>query len=270
MSRHGFSWIALYPLLTACAGCIGTTGGDLFTFSAFAAGPEGAEAAAGGTYSFKSGRDYTVSLTRARLHIGAVYLNNSVPSSVAASSSCALAGIYTAEVTTGLFVDVLSSTPQRFPAPGSGTSERAPTGEIWLNGGDVNDPSDTTVILDIQGTAEKDGISYPFEGQVTISTNRVSPVEDVAQPGSNPICKQRIVTPIPTDIQPTTGGALLVRVNPRGWFGNVEFAALERVSDAPPLYRFADSSEDPPSRNLYGGLTASGETYSFHWQDRTP
>ena len=31
MSRHGFSWIALYPLLTACAGCIGTTGGDLFS-----------------------------------------------------------------------------------------------------------------------------------------------------------------------------------------------------------------------------------------------
>ena len=269
MSRHGFSWIALYPLLTACAGCVGTTGGDLFTFSAFAAGPEDAEAAPGGTYSFRSGREYNVSLTKAKLHIGAVYLNRSVPPPVA-TTTCALAGIYTAEVTTGLLVDVLSSTPQPFPAPGSGTSERAPTGEVWLHGGDVNDPSDTTVILDIEGTAEKGGVSYPFEGQVTISTNRVSPVEDVAQPGSNPICKQRIVTPIPTDIQPTTGGALLVRVNPRGWFGNVEFAALERVSDAPPLYRFADSSENPPSRNLYVGLRSGSEVYSFHWQDKTP
>ena len=270
MSRHGFSWIALFPLLTACAGCVGTTGGDLFSFSAFAAGPEDAEAAPGGAYSFRSGRGYDVSLTRARLHIGAVYLNKSVPSSVATNTSCALAGIYTAEVTTGLFVDVLSSAPQPFPEQGFATSERAPTGEIWLNGGDVNDLSDPTVILDVEGTAEKAGVAYPFQGQITISTNRAPIVDDAAQPGAHPICKQRIVTPIRTDIQPTSSGALLVRVNPRGWFGNVDFAALERVSDSPPLYRFTDSSEDPPSKNLYSGLRSSSEVYSFHWQDKAP
>ncbi len=267
MPRHGFSWIALLPLLTASAGCVGTTGGDLFTFSAFAAGPEDAEAAPGGTYSFTSGRGYSVSLTRARLHIGAVYLNKSVPSSVANNTSCALAGIYTAEVTTGLFVDVLSSTPQPFPQPGFATSERAPTGELWLNGGDVNDAADPTVILDIEGEAEKYGVAYPFSGQVTISTNRASTVDDVAQPGAHPICKERIVTPIRTDVQPTSGGALLVRVDPRGWFGNVDFSALEKVSDSPLRYEFADSSENQPSKNLYIGLRSSGEAYSFHWQD---
>jgi hypothetical protein len=270
MSRHRFSLTALLPVLSLSAGCVGTTGGDLFTFSAFAAGPEDAEAAPGGSYSFTSGRGYTVSLTRAKLHIGAVYLNKSVPSSVATNTSCALAGIYTAEVTTGLDVDVLSSSPQPFPKPGFATSERAPTGEIWLNGADINSPSDPTVILDMAGTAEKDGVSYPFDGQVTISDNRASPADDPAQPGEHPICKQRIVTPIAIDVQPTAGGRLLVRVDPRGWFGNVDFVDLERVSDAPPLYRIADSSENPPSKNLYIGLRSSSGVYSFHWQDETP
>ncbi len=263
-------WLSLVALLPFCSGCVGTTGGDLFSFSAFAAGPEDADRTPGGAYSFSTGRGYAVSLTRAKLHIGGVYLDKSVPSSVATNTSCALAGIYTAEVTTGMDVDVLSSAPQPFPEPGFATSERAPTGELWLNGADINAPSDPTIILDVAGVAEKDGVSYPFDGQLTISSNRSATIVDPAQPGEHPICKQRIVSPIKIDIQPTAGGRLLVRVNPRGWFGNVDFAGLEKVSDAPPLYHFADSATDPPSKNLYIGLRSSSEIYTFHWQNATP
>lgn len=266
MSRLGISLLALLPL---CAGCVGTTGGDLFSFSAFAAGPEDADPAPGGTYSFSTGRGYAVTLTRAKLHIGAVYLNKSVPSSVGTSSSCALAGIYTAEVTTGMDVDVLTSSPQPFPDPGFATSDRAPTGELWLNGVDINNPTDPTVILDVEGTAtaKKNGASYPFEGRLTISDNRALPADDPGQPGEHPICKQRIVSPIKVDIKPSEGGRLVVRVDPRGWFGNVEFSGLEKEPGAPPLYQIADSSENPPSKNVYIGLRASSEVYSFHWQD---
>ena len=267
MSRPGISLLALLPLVVGSAGCLGTTGGDLFSFSAFAAGPEDGSPAPGGTYSFSTGRGYDVSLTRAKLHIGAVYLNKSVPSSVATNTSCALAGVYTAEVTTGMDVDVLTSSPQPFPEPGFATSDRAPTGEIWLNGVDINNPTDPTVILDVAGTAEKDGASYPFEGRLTISDNRALPVDDPGQPGEHPICKQRIVSPIKVDITPREGGRLVVRIDPRGWFGNVDFAGLEKDSNAPPVYQIADSSEDPPSKNVYIGLRSSSEVYSFHWQD---
>lgn len=267
MSRPGTSLLALLPLVVGSAGCLGTTGGDLFSFSAFAAGPEDGSPAPGGTYSFSTGRGYAVSLTRAKLHIGAVYLNKSVPSSVAKNTSCALAGVYTAEVTSGIDVDVLTSSPQPFPGPGFATSDRAPTGEIWLNGVDINSPTDPTVILDVAGTAEKNGVSYPFEGQLTISDNRALPVDDPGQPGEHPICKQRIVSPIKVDITPREGGRLVVRIDPRGWFGNVDFAGLEKDLNASPVYQIADSSENPPSKNVYIGLRASSEVYSFHWQD---
>jgi hypothetical protein len=260
--------IALLALAIAEAGCVGTTGGDLLEFDAFAAGPE--DAAAGASYAFVSGRDYQVSLTRARLHVGAVYMNQSVPTSVASDTSCTLAGTYVAEVTEGLDIDVLSPDLQRFPARGTATTTQARAGEVWLTGGDVDEESDPTVILDVAGTAEKDGASFPFEAALTIGQNRVIAPSDPAQPGARPICKQRIVTPIDLDITPSPGGRLVVRIDPRDWFGNVDFAGLEPDPDDPPLYRFSDDSTNPPSKNLYNGLRANAGVYSFHWERSSP
>ena len=133
-------------------------------------------------------------------------------------------------------------------------------------GGDVNDVHDRTVILDVAGTAEKSGESFPFQGTVTIADNRLAAPENPALPGGKPICKQRIVSPIAIDITPHAPGSLLLRVDPRGLVSNVEFSLLERVSDAPTLYRFADSSDDQPSANLFNGVRATG-AYSFEWLD---
>ncbi len=41
------------------------------------------------------------------------------------------------------------------------------------------------------------------------------------------ICKERIVSPIPTSIRVRAGGALWLRVDPRQLFTNVDFGALE-------------------------------------------
>lgn len=248
--------------LPSLGGCIGTTGGELVTFDAYAAGPE--DAAAGEPYTFQNSRGYAITLTRATVHVGAVYLNRSRPASVSSSTSCFLSGVYGAEVTSGLDVDILSPDLQEFPEPGSGTTERALAGEVWLFGGrDVNAPGDSTLILDVAGTATKEGASYPFEGRLTISENRVVPPDSPAQPGADPICKQRVVSPIPVDLRLSPGDALVLRVDPRGMFANVAFAELEQVSDEPPLYRFRDDGEDAPSRNLYSGLRAAQGTYSF-------
>lgn len=244
------------------AGCTGTTGGELVTFEAFAKGPD--DATAGEPYTFQNSRGYTVILTRARLHVGAVYLNRSRPSSVGSSTSCFLSGIYGAEVTSGLDVDILSPALQPFPEEGFGTTERVKTGEVWLSGGgDINETTDPTVILDVLGTASKGGVDYPFEGRITISNNRVIPPSSPAQPGSDPICKQRVVTPIPVDLALSSGDALVLHVSPRGLFASVEFSALALIEGSPPLYRFSDDDSDAPSRSLYSGLRAAQGTYSF-------
>lgn len=256
--------LATISLAPPLAGCTGTTGGELVTFDAFAAGP--ADAKPGEPYRFTSGRGWDVSLTRARLRVAGVYLNQAEVISVSGDTSCTLSGLYAAEVTTGMEVDVLSGELQRFPARGEATSDRARTGEVWLGAGRVDEPSDSTVVLDVAGTASKDGMTRAFEGQLTIGPNRVVASDDPAQPGRNPLCKQRIVSPIPVDLVPSPGGSLVLRVDPRGFFGNVDFGALASAGDSPPLWRFADAPDDQPSINLYAGVRASIGVYSFEWR----
>ena len=250
--------------LVASASCIGTTGGGTVRFDAAAAGPADAP---GGPLTFTSGRGYDVTLTRAVLHVGAVYLDQTMPTSGSQETSCTLPGTYVAEVTSGRDVDVLSPSPQSFPDPGDGTRTAARAAQVWLSGGAVDEVDDPTVILSIAGVAARDGGTYPFEGKVTIARNRLPASTDPSLPGAHPICKERIVSPIPVAIAPRAAGGLLVRVDPRGFFTNVEFAELEKVQDEPLLYRFSDDTATQPSANLYAGLRAATGVYSFEWSD---
>src|SRR4029077_2301140 len=77
-------------------------------------------------------------------------------------------------------------------------------------------------------------LAYSFRATVTIGTNRQVPVEDPALPGLNPICKERIVQFSPIHLQLFPGGALHVRVDPRGWFNEVDFGAPTCGLDGPP------------------------------------
>lgn len=251
----------LLSLFLLASGCVGSTGGDLFAFEASASGPA---ASTGDAYSFVSGRGYAVTLSRARVHVGAVYLNRSRATSVASDTSCTLAGIYVAEVTSGLDVDALSPEPQPFPALGQGVADAAYTGEVWLTSGDVNASSDPQVVLDVAGTAERDGSSYPFEAALTIGANRLEAPPNPALPGAKPICKQRIVTPIAVSAVPSSGGKLHLRIDPAGLFRNVDFSTLSSSPDG--VFRFDDVSATQASANLYAGLRASTGTYQLDFE----
>jgi hypothetical protein len=258
-------WTALSAAVI-CAACVGTTGGALVTFPAAAAGPSDAP---GGPMRFTTDRGWSVVLTTATLHVGALYLDQSMPVSGSQGTNCILPGTYVGQVTAGLDVDLLSAAPQRFPVSGSGTTEPpALVGQVWLTGGDVNsaaDPSPPTTILAVVGTASLGASVVPFEGSVTIGTNRQASSPTGAA-GADPICKERIVSPIPTAVAVSATGGLLVRIDPRLLFVNVDFGQLTKVSDA---FVFSDdpTSADytQPSLNLYANLHSAGRLYTFSW-----
>ncbi|HEX4340009.1 MAG TPA: hypothetical protein VH062_29075 [Polyangiaceae bacterium] len=247
-------------------GCVGTTGGDIVDFEAGAAGPK--DVVRGESLSFTTDRGVPVELTRATLHVGAMYLDQALPVSGAQSSTCILPGTYVAEVTDGIDVDLLDPTPTKFPGEGHGTTSVARAGQVWLTHDDVNagiDPSGKP-ILSLEGTTTIAGEEHPFSAVLTISSNRQAAG---AVAGANPICKERIVSPIATEVSVQEEGALLLRIDPRLLFTNVDMSALTLTPDG---YVFSDdptaATYTQPSLNLYSNLHSGGSVYTFSWTPR--
>jgi hypothetical protein len=253
--------LAAFALLLG--GCLQTTGGRIVAFQAQASGD--ALVVTGGPLAFTTPRGFDVTLRRAELTVGAVYLNQQNPQNYSLEQSCIQEGIYSGEVRGGRTIDALSPTPQAFPVVGNGTDALTRAAELWLTGGDLLADSDPTVVLQVAGVAARGAQSYPFEGAITISGNRVLPPRNPALPGSNPLCRQRIVSPIPFEVRLAEGGTLWLQVDPRAWFASVDFAELVKVGDSPLLYRFTDdaSSSAQPDKALYSALRSAVGPYRF-------
>jgi hypothetical protein len=202
------------------------------------------------------------------LHFGAVYLNQANPLSGKGASGCILPGIYVGQIFGPLDLDLLSSSTKAFPTDGEGTELAALTAEVWLLEGDINTPDSETLVLDVAGTASKNGMSWPFSAMVTIGQNRMKPPPDAAMPGANPICAERIVTPIAPvggQLTPTNGGTLELRVDPRHMFDGVDFSLLSADPAAMPPYVIPDAPGGIGDQ-LFNGLRADSGVYviSFH------
>jgi len=248
-------WMALVSFCSTVS-CVGTTGGDQVTFSAVASGP--AEVS-GGQLELVNDRGWHIVLTRAVAHVGAIYLNQSLPVSGAQATSCILNGTYVAQVTTGRDVDLLSAEPQVFPTSGTGVTIPALAGQVWLTGGDIGNVDDSTHVLELSGTADKNGTMFGFTAVTTIGKNRAPDATGAA--GAISVCKQRIVSPIPTSIEPQSRGKLSLHIDPRPLFVNVDLSDAVLTSGA---YIFPDDSSDQPSRNLFHNLHSSA-AYHFEW-----
>ena len=260
MSERAFrAWVSLFGLLIA--GCHNTTGGRRINFRAAAAGPDLDPA---DIPNFLNLRDFDVTLTRAILHIGAIYLNANARISTADDQfGCYGGGLDVGQVLGGLDVDLLSRDPQPFPVAGEGTQNHARAAAVWLTGAQrIDFVQDPQVILNVAGIAQRAGRRFPFEGSLTIGGNHVIPPQNPATPGVNPICKQRIVAPIPTDIHLAEGGLLLLRIDPFDLFAVTDFSQLP---GGPLLYRFSDRIDNQADQNVYGNLRTSS-TYRFSWQ----
>ena len=191
--------------------CNGTTGDNLLTFSAYASGVQGA------SQPFTAG-DFTIQLTAARMHIGAVYFDEAPPGTGFDGPVCIASGIYAAQVPGPVDVDLLSTAPQEFTVYGNGSTDTAQSWQVWLTDGDVNEVNFTPIVR-LEGTAtDASGKVVSFGAVVTINAvNRSKGSSDPSQPGNDPLCKVRIVQ-IPTDIAFAPGGTLTITVDPRVWF----------------------------------------------------
>jgi len=220
--------LALAGAAAICASapsCNGTTGGQLVTFAAYAQGAPGA------AQPFVV-NGFTIQLTAARMHIGALYFDESPPATSFDQPTCISPGVYAAQVPGSVEVDLLDPQPQEFEVYGSGSADLAVSWQIWLTNGDINEANLGTRMVDLEGTATQGGQTYSFGAIVTINDNRLTPVTNPATPGENPICKERIIELSPIGITFSNGGRLIVTVDPRGWFNeNIDFSKLPQVGD---------------------------------------
>lgn len=252
------------PLALLLAGCQNTTGGARIQFRVAAAGPDLDPAV---IPTFLNLLDFDVTLSRAVLHIGAIYLNENPNISTADDQfGCYGGGRNVGQVLGGLDVNLLSPDPQLFPLIGEGTQSHARAASVWLSGTQrVDVTEDPQVILSIAGVAQHADQRYPFEGALTISRNRLVPPQVPETPGVNPICKERIIAPIPVSLRLAGDGLLLVRIDPFDLFAVTDFSQLRRDPLNPLQYRFSDRVDNQADLNVYANLRTAS-TYHFFWQ----
>jgi hypothetical protein len=252
--------------------CNGTTGDALYTFPAYAAGAQGA----GDPFSANG---YTIQLTLAQMYVGAVYVNEAPAGSGGTFDTpvCIDPGVYAAQVPGGTEVDLLSSTPQAWTSgtQGSGSADLGPSWEIYLTDGDVNAPDNAGPnTVDLQGTAtrESDGTVFTFAATVNINqTNDGLPEEDPAQPGLNPICKQRILELGGIALTLAPDVAMLLTIDPRAWFSlPIDFSTLPSVASASctefdPNTNYGSASFCiPDSINLPGAVVGAQQGHALY------
>ncbi len=239
------------------------------TFDAYASGPADATS----PLAFETELGFQVTLTKATMHVGAVYLTATAANLSSQDSSCIEPGRYLAEVPGPADVNLLSAAPQAFSVRGDGSVDVAVTGELWPTGGDINATDDSTEVLALEGTATRGGMSWPFEATVTIGENRTKPTSNPALPGLNPICKRRIVVVSPIQTPIVAGKSLYVRVDPRELVRLVDFSQLDLVQTTPsPLYQVpdsdtADTAGAAAGRDLFTGILTAGSSafdFTFH------
>jgi hypothetical protein len=227
--------VATLALGVIVVSCNGTTGDELITFSAYAAGKPGAIEP---FYTFDSSgaKAYKVQLTRASMYIGALYFDESPPSTGFDTPECITPDIYAGQVPGGLEVNLLSSTPQLFTTPGNGSADTALSWDIWLTNGDINATANLGVhIVDLQGVATRLSDKKPFTFAAIVTINavtqgpgaRLTASATPGLPGQYPICKERILAlDLPNGLPFFQGGTLNVTIDPTQWFKStsIDFA----------------------------------------------
>jgi hypothetical protein len=273
----------------APSGC-GSTGSARFAFEARAAGiaRDGAQ-----PLSFTNEVGWTITLTKARVTIGPVYLNVVAPLRDPPTSSRwpslgvrrafadddhLGAGREVGEVLAQVTFDALSPSFTAFPAPGTMTDEVVRTTEIWLwppPDRSAESVSLDTPAVDLAGAATRGATTVRFRGALVLDdawTSDAKPGERSAQP----VTSLRKVRGVPSAFRPTEGGSLEIRFDVRALFRGSDFARLAgNPTDADGTRVLVQSKTGPNTtdqvmRNIFQGLRAATGTYAVQWRPATP
>ncbi|HTV17791.1 MAG TPA: hypothetical protein VMG12_03950, partial [Polyangiaceae bacterium] len=172
---------ALGALLVACGA---DTGGSRFAFEARAGG---AVTATGAPLEFTNAAGWTITLTRADVTLGPLYLNVQPPLRLASTSwldwlvppafaqpAHLDAGRVVGEVLGQVRFSALSAELVPFSVLGRLAQEEVRTAEVWFYpspGSPAGANDIDNVALDVAGEASRDGTTYAFAGQLVLDAD---------------------------------------------------------------------------------------------------
>jgi hypothetical protein len=285
---RGASLVAIFALAALASvpnvGC-GATGSKRFAFEARVAGAPRADGKASGPLTFDNATGWTITLTKANVTLGPVYLNVIAPLRTASNGLPLLKRAYASgeshldpgrvvgEVLGQVTFDALSPTEVSITPPGTIVDEEVRTLDLWFYPPPGVAPETVkigTVALDVAGEATKGTDDVRFRGSLVFDDAWL-PNAQAGQTGVETITSLRQVRGIPADFVPTEGGHLTLRLDVRACFRGADFSNLSaNPQDADGTRILVQSKSgttttDQVMTNLYQGLHASTGTYAAQW-----
>lgn len=279
-------------------GCSGTTGSKRFAFEARAGGKERADG--DGPLTFTNETGWTITLTKADVTIGPLYLNvipslsddtqTSFPrerrgfglgdlfvkSAWAHGEGHLGSGRIVGEVLAQLRFSALSSELASFPSLGSITQEEVRTAEVWLYPAPGTSSFEATKIdtaaFDVAGEASKGDAQVRFRGALVLD-DAWQPDAPAGSRSTTSITEIRKIRGIPTSFYPEEGGRLEVRFDVTRLFRGADFSNLaSNPSDKDGAKVLVQSktgkvTTDQVMTNIYQGFRQSTGTFSIRWVD---
>jgi hypothetical protein len=273
-------------VLASHAGCAGGTGSKRFAFEASVGGSEDI---APGAFTFTNQTGWTITLTRADMTIGPVYLNVVPPlrdpsyglldvfirPAWAEGQSHLADGRIVGEVLSQVQFSALSPALVAMPVPGSITQEQVRTAEVWFYpapGVSADATKIATVALDVAGQATRGASTIRFRGALKLDDAWLPDVPSGTR-GVLSIAELRKVRGIQASFFPSEGGRLEIRVDVKRFFRGADFSNLDaNPIDADGTKVLVQSktgkvTTDQVMTNLYQGLREAEGSYNVRWID---
>jgi hypothetical protein len=251
----------LFAFGVSGASCGGTTGDELIHFSAYASGVKAASAPFSTYLEGGSAQPaFSVQLTTAKMHVGALYFDESPPSTGFDTPECITPDVYAAQIPGPVDIDLLSTQPHEFSVFGNGSADVAESWDIWLTDGtqegqidDIDAPINQIPSVELTGVATRlsDQAKFPFGAIVGINQTASGAGARLVEPspglpGQYPICKQRILQLGGLSLGFYQGGTLNMTVDPTAWLkaADIDFSNLDPTTGTSNAECYLDSDSD--------------------------
>jgi hypothetical protein len=273
------------PLLSQ-SGCATDTGSKRFSFEARIGG--GSDTT-GAPLTFENEKAWAITLSRATVTLGPVYLNVVAPLTDSKTSLLDFvirpawahgeghldSGRIVGEVLSQVTFDALSPDLIPFPSLGTLTQEECRTAEIWFYpepGVSPDTAKIDTVALDVAGSASRAGDTVAFRGSLILDDTWVTD-QEAGTRGARDLTSIRKVRGIPASFFPSEGGHLEIRFDVARLFRGADFSNLTlNPSDADGTKVLVQSKSgsvttDQVMQNLYQGMRETSGTYAVRWAE---